>query len=485
MRERRFLDSCDRLIWSVPASPYRPLLAHAGVERGDLEQLVRDAGLEAALRRLRDEGVHVTHDEWLGAHPVKRGSASFHFQPARFLNPALRGDFFVGTGGTRSGGIPVTWSFASMRRGVDRYLLRASSWGVIGAPSAVWLPLLPSAVGLATVLVIEATGDPVERWFTPVPPSRDHGSSRARIANRLLPVVAPALGARLPRPAHVPPTDPEPVLGWARSALDRAGGARLGAYTSSAVALAQLARERDVDLRGLVIAALGEPLGEERAAAIRASGAEPANGYGFMQKGTVAGACPRCDAEEMHVLESEVAVIGRRRRRPDGVDVDAFLWTSLADDSPSVLLNVENDDYGTIVSTDDACDCELGRIGMRTLISGVRGMSKVAIAGMTVRAEQLAKIAEVVLPARLGGGPSSFQFIQDGSAERPRLRVRVDPSIGDVDERIVLETIAAELSRTDSGALAVAMWSSSDALVIERAHPRPTHAGKVLPLMTR
>jgi hypothetical protein len=273
------------------------------------------------------------------------------------------------------------------------------------------------------------------------------------------------------------------VLEWARSALRRAGRARLGAYTSSAVALAQLARERRVDLRGLVVATLGEPLGEERAATIRASGAEPANGYGFMQKGTVASGCPRCDGEEMHVLESEVAVIGRRRRRPDGVEVDAFLWTSLADDSPSVLLNVENDDYGTIASV-DACDCELGRIGMRTRISGVRGMSKVAIAGMTVRAEQLAKIAEVLLPARLGGGPSSFQFIQDGSAERPRLRVRIDPAVGEVDERIVLETIATELGRTDGGALAVAMWSSFEALVVERAPPRPTPAGKVLPLMT-
>lgn len=481
-RERRFLASFDRLVWSEPESPYRPLLSHAGIEPGDVASLVLERGLESALEAIRDEGVYVAHEEWLGDQPARRGSATFHFSPAQFLNPATRGDFLVGTGGTRSAGVPVTWSFASMRRGLDRYLLRASSWQVIGTPAAIWLPPLPSAVGLATALMMAGTGEPAERWFSPVPPRLDGASAKARAVNRFLPIVARALGGRVPGPRHVPPTESEPVLCWTHSALRRARRARLGAYTSSAVGLAVLARERGVSLDGLVIATLGEPLGEERAGVIRASGAEPANGYGFMQKGTVASACPACGAEEMHLLESEVALISRNRPRPDGVEVPAFLWTSIAGDSPSVLLNVENDDYGAIDVNADGCDCELGRIGMRTRISHVRGMTKVATAGMTVRAEPLIRLAEVLLPGRLGGSPGSYQFVQEWRNGQSRLRVRVHPDVGEVDEGRVLAVIAEELKRTDSGSLAEAMWSYSGALVVERAQPILTPAGKILPL---
>lgn len=483
-REQVFLESLERLVWSQPESPYRPLLAHAGVERAHLATLVGEVGLSSALALLRDEGVYVTHEEWLGREPARRGSATFDFVPGDFRNPRARADLFVGTGGSRTSGIPVAWSFRHLRRGVDRYLLRASTWDVFDAPAAVWLPVLPSGVGIATVLLLAGAGVVPERWFTPVSGNLEGFFTRRRAANALLPALGRTLGARLPKPELVPAADPEPVLAWALDALRRHGRARLGAYTSSAVRLARLSRESGARLDGLVVAVLGEPLGAARAAEIRASGAQPAGGYGFMQKGTVAHACPLCGDEELHVLEDTVEVITRRRRRRDEVEADAFLWTSIDDDSPSVLVNVENDDYGELRRDAEPCVCELGVLGVRTRLSRVRGMSKVCAQGVSIPGELLERLVTDVLPARHGGVPGDFQFVEEGLQEEARLSLRIDPHLGEVDSAAVGETVRAELRRTVAGLLADELWSSTRAFRVVRAPPRPTASGKILPLET-
>jgi hypothetical protein len=483
-REQIFLESMERLVWSQPDSPYRPLLVHAGVERGDLAGLVRELGLPAALARLRDEGVYVAYEEWLGREPARRGSTTFHFSPSDFRNPCARADLFVGTGGSRTAGIPVAWSFRHLRRGVDRYLLRASTWNVLDAPAAVWLPVLPSGAGMATVLLLAGAGAVPERWFTPIPGDLQGLLTRERAANTLLPALSRTLGTRLPTPEVVAAGSAEPVLSWALDALRRHGRARLGAYTSSALRLAELARDSGTPLDGLVVAALGEPLGPARAAAIRASGAQPAGGYGFMQKGTVAHACPACGDEELHVLEDTVEVIIRRRRRPDGVEVGAFLWTSLDEDTPSVLLNVENDDYGGLGRDTEPCVCELGALGVRTRLTRVRGMSKVSAQGMSVSGDLLERLVNVVLPARHRGAPGDFQFVEEDIQGEARLTLRVDPRVHGLDDDDVRETVRAELRLTPAGLLADELWASVRALRIVRAPPLPTVSGKILPVET-
>jgi hypothetical protein len=483
-REQVFLDSLERLVWSQPNSPYHPLLAHAGVEQGDLEALVLELGLSTALAQLRNEGVYVSHEEWLGHEPARRGSTTLSFNPVDFRNPRARADLFLGTGGSRTAGVPVAWSYRHLRRGVDRYLLRASTWGVMDAPAAVWLPVLPSGAGVATVLLLAGAGVVPERWFTPVPGNLEGLFTRRRAANALLPVLGRTLGTSLPKPEVVPAGDAAPVLSWVLDALRRHGRARLGAYTSSVVRLAELACESGTRLDGLVVAVLGEPLGASRARAIRASGALPAAGYGFMQRGTVAHACPWCSDEELHVLEDAVEVITRPRRRPDGVEVDAFLWTSLDQDTPNVLINVENDDYGVLSRDTEPCICELGTLGVRTRLSHVRGISKVSTQGMSVSGELLERLVSVVLPAKFGGAPTDFQFVEEGLPDGGRLALRIDPNVGDVDGEAVLEAVGTELRRTASGLVAAELWSSTRAVRVVRAAPRATASGKILPLQT-
>lgn len=203
-----------------------------------------------------------------------------------------------------------------------------------------------------------------------------------------------------------------------------------------------------------------------------------------MQKGTVAHACPWCGDEELHVLEDTVEVITRRRRRLDGVEVDALLWTSLDEDTPSVLVNVENDDYGELRRDAQPCVCELGVLGVRTRLSRVRGMSKVCAQGMSIPGELLERLVNVVLPARYGGVPGDFQFVEEGLQDEARLSLRIDPHVRGLDDDAVRETVRAELRLTTAGLLADELWASARAIRIVRAQPRATVSGKILPLET-
>src|SRR4051812_23432903 len=54
-RENAFLELVRRAVFFNSSSPYRHLLRLAGCEQGDFERLVRQEGLEGALRRLYEQ----------------------------------------------------------------------------------------------------------------------------------------------------------------------------------------------------------------------------------------------------------------------------------------------------------------------------------------------------------------------------------------------------------------------------------------------
>jgi hypothetical protein len=58
-RERVFLQRL-RAVLGTPSHPYRALLRHVGCEYGDVEDLTRRDGLEAALGTLYRAGVYLT-----------------------------------------------------------------------------------------------------------------------------------------------------------------------------------------------------------------------------------------------------------------------------------------------------------------------------------------------------------------------------------------------------------------------------------------
>jgi hypothetical protein len=477
-RDERFVAALDRMVWPFPASPSRQLLECAGIERGDVVALVDELGLIGALERLRDAGVYVSYEEYQGRVEARRGSATFSFSPPDFFNPVTRADYMATTGGSRSNGTPVELSFAWQRRqGVQR-AIQFQQAGVAGAPTAPWLPVFPSAAGFGAVMKQTAGGNRPERWFSQIPVDLDGISSHKQLANRFLPALSALARAGLPSPEYVPTSNPEPVVAWMVESVRRHGSAAITGYASSITAAARWAMEHGVELHGVVAFPSSEPVTAGKLAAMRASGMRPHPTYAFSPEGTIALGCDECDDEEYHLWDHELAFVTRRRVRSDGAEVDAFLLTSLADEAPRVLLNVENDDYG-VLRRDVDCSCGLAALGLRTRIADIRGISKVVAAGVTVDGEIFDRIVEIDLPQRVGGGAGDFQFVEREAPAGTTMSLRVHPDI-DLNEEHLRDAIDSVLRASDNGVLAAAVWDRNGGVRIERSAPLVTKAGKTL-----
>ncbi len=478
-RGERFLGMLDTLVWPYAAGPLHRLLTHAGVDAGAARELVAQHGLDGALEVLRDAGVYVSYEEYQGREEARRGSATFSFVPADFFNPVVTADYMASTGGTRGRGTPMELSFAWQQRQGAQRAIQYSMAEVAGAPTAVWLPVFPSAAGFGAVMKISAGGNRPERWFSQIPGRLEGVAGHKQAANRLLPALSLLTRTGLPSPEHVPSDEPERVVRWMREALDRAGRATLTGYASSITSAARWAVAHGVDLTGVVVYPASEPVTAGKLEAMRAAGLDPRPMYALVPEGTIGLACPACGDEEYHLWEQELAVTTRRRPRGDGTDVDAYCLTSLDRLAPRVLLNVENDDYGEL-RRDVACDCALGRLGLGTRLAHIRGISKVVAAGVTLEGATFDEIAETALPALVGGGPGDYQFVEEDGATGTTLTLRIHPQVGPVDEGAALRAVQDALATTDNGLLAASVWVADGGLRVERRAPTLTKAGKLL-----
>lgn len=478
-RDERLLTSLDRLVWPFPTSPVHRLLDAAALEHDDVAALVRAHGVTGALERLRDAGVYLSYEEYHGRSEVRRGTTTFTCTPPDLFNPVTTADYLATTGGTSGTGTPVELSFAWQRRqGVQRPVQHEMA-GIRGLPTAVWLPVFPSAAGFGAVMKNAAGGASPARWFSQVPTDLAGISDHKATANRYLPALNALARTGLPSPEHVPSDAPEPVVRWLSETVGDAGGAGITGYASSITAAARWAIEHGVDLSGVVAFPSSEPVTAGKLATMSAAGMRPFPMYAFVPEGTVALRCQHCADEEYHVWEQDVAVIERTRSRGDGQEVQAFLWTSLALEAPRVLLNVENDDYGTVTHDVD-CACDLGSLGLRTRISGIRGISKVVTAGISLDGELFDHLTEVALPERLGGRAGDYQFVEQDSPTGTVVVLRVHPRVGELDVGAARDALRSALSTSDNGALAASVWGASDGLVVERDAPIVTLAGKTL-----
>ena len=116
-READFLWILRHAIYGHPDSPYRQLLQWAGCAYGDVERLVRQDGVEGALRALYRQGVYLTVDEFKGRRPAIRGNAVIEVGPARLRNPTAAAHVFGGTSGSRGPRTQVPLDLSYLRIG--------------------------------------------------------------------------------------------------------------------------------------------------------------------------------------------------------------------------------------------------------------------------------------------------------------------------------------------------------------------------------
>jgi hypothetical protein len=475
-RETNFLALLRRAVYDNSGSPYMELLSVAGCEYGDVENLVREHGLEGALQELYGAGVYLTVAEFKGRESAKRGSATITVDPARLVNPTL--GFHVmsqssGSRGTRTR-VPIHLDHIH-DRAFDLYLVHAARQG-LGWANAYWGA--PGGAAVVNILLACRVGSVPAAWFSHL--SLADVQSSYRLGIRVLRAGSAFGGRRIPHPVHASLERPDSLLEWISGALRRAETPHIYTYVSAALRLCRSAAEAEIDLSGAVMTITGEPITASRLAAIEATGATAATNYGMNEAGGFLGySCLRREsADEIHFMDDLHAVIQvddrtENDRLPDG----ALLLSSLMHSAPLILLNVSTGDRASVNSR--MCGCPLERYGWTTHLHTIRSFEKLTLGATAFHRTDVIAVLEEDLPSRFGGGPTDYQLVEDQTAAEPVLRLLIDPSVGAVDANTVTDAFLTAIGRGSAGHhVGSLLWRRLGAIRVERRTPLRTASGK-------
>ncbi|MBN2325237.1 MAG: hypothetical protein JXQ30_16020 [Spirochaetes bacterium] len=486
-REQSFLDVVRKAVYGNKKSPYLKLLRLARLGYDDLERMVHSEGIESALHMLRDKGVYIGSEEFKCKKSVVRDGKVFTFKESDFNNPLIASNLEYKTGASRSSGTKVTMNFARYERYAAYNRIAADAHGVSDSPVILWLPILPSAACLVTLLRLTKIGNTPVRWFSQITAEKVKPAVAKRLAMLYFVFAGRLFGASFPRPEYVGPDRSYRVCEYIAEVLKKGHGCVIETYTSSAVRACQAARERNIDISGATFFVAGEPLTEAKHGEILDAGARAVNMYAGVDIGLIGYSCAAAEASgEVHALTDRQAVIQHTRRAPfGGEEIDAFLFTSLCPTSAKILLNVESGDYGTIRKRN--CGCGLGKLGFDSHIYDIRGFDKLTGEGMTFIGTDLLRIVEEVLPSVFGGSSIDYQMVEEeDGAGRTCMSVIVNPDITPLDEKELIRIIMLELRKGgDTRRMMAEMWFQAGTLKVVRRRPYITDAGKFLPLYIR
>src|SRR5688500_2023553 len=99
---------------------------------------------------------------------------------------------------------------------------------------------------------------------------------------------------------------------------------------------------------------------------------------------------------------------------------------------------------------------------------------------MTFADCDVVQVLEETLPARYGGGPISYQLVEQELPDgRAALQILVDPAIGPVDEAEVIQTFLGAIGDLSPREKVMAeTWRAERLLTVERRAPGATVSGK-------
>jgi hypothetical protein len=478
-REATFLELLERSVFAHARSPYRPLLAHAGIEHGDLVRLVREEGAEGALACLYDEGVRIGLDELRGHVPIRRGGLELRPRAEDFDNPLAGRHYAARSGGSRSGRIRVPANLEQVAHEAAYTALFHRFFGVETHRTAIWYPAPPGIAGLKHALRHAKVGRPVERWYSQTDPGLRGESLRYALFTRATVRSARLFGRGrpIPAPEHVTVDEAARVARWAAEARRAGTPASLWATSSSAVRVCRAAAERGLDIAGTFVRVGGEPYTAARAAIVEAAGCRGVSNYYVNELGGIAGkACVAPEhPDEVHLVTDKLAVL-QRPRTVGAHTVGALVFTALHRLSPKVVINLESDDFGVLGRRD--CGCGFQRVGLPLHLHGIRSYLKLTSEGMSFLGEDAIDLVERVLPRRFGGSATDYQLVEREEGGLPRIAVVVSPRVALRDERDVVETVLGFL-RQRGEALTAEVWGGGGTLQVLRRDPYETAASKL------
>jgi hypothetical protein len=482
-REQNFLDSLEAGVFANPRSPYRAMLDLAGCESGDLRQSVGQHGLEATLRRLREEGVYVTFEEFKGRAPIVRAGRQIPAGPGDFDNPHLKQYFSVTTGGSSGAGRRVSMDLTHMLARLPQRVLIQHVQGIAGLPAANWSDI-PPAGGLTGMLMSVPAGGVPHKWFSASKGGRDGTSLRFALATHTALSVARLCGARVSWPEYLPFDQAGRLARWARDRLQESGGCTIHGSVSRMLRVAIAAAEEGIDLTGAIIRGGGEPPTPAKVARITRTGAVFRSSYAYTEVGSVGTSClSSSHPNDQHFLKDHLAMIQAPRQVPGfDLEVDAFCFTTLLPTAPKLLLNVESDDYGIVETR--SCGCPWEELGFPDHILDIRSFRKLTGEGVTLVGSDVERILDEVLPGRFGGSALDYQLLEEEDEQGfTRLTLLVAPGVALPDEdapiAVMLEALHLMGARGGSSRL---IWGQANTLRVRREEPRLTSRGKLMPL---
>lgn len=479
-RERTFLELLERAVYARPASPYRALLLRVGAEHGDVAALVRDLGLEDALGRLHERGIYLTLEEFTGHRAIVRpGGFELPTRHEDFDNPVLRRGYAAMSGGSRRAPRRTMVDFGHFVHHTAYQRLYLEAFELYGRPAVIWRPAPPAKSGFSNALRTLRLGVPVE-WYAQNRSGFRDVAFQDWLALRAALVATRLRGPALPFPHHVP-LDRAEVVARRLAELAAAGTpAVFQAPGGSGVRVALAAAGEGLDLSGTVFRLGGEPLTRAKLDVVERVGAVAHCNYSMSELGRVGIGCAardRLSIDDVHVLTGKVAIF--LRPTADGiVDVPTLVLTSLDPTTPKLMLNVESGDTGVLVERE--CDCAVGAAGYRLHLHTIRSYDKLTSEGTNFFGGELIRLVEDVFPARFGGGPTDYQFVEDEQDGVPRVRLFVSPRVGAVDDRAILEQALGGLGEGPGYRQMMAgIWRDGVTLTVERSEPFHTAAAKI------
>lgn len=483
-REKNLLTMVKGAIYGNKTSPYSRLLAVAGCEYPDFEKMVLSDGIEPSLHKLREQGVYLSYEEFKGKKEVVRGGKTFNFEEMDFDNPSLISHLEARGSASRSTGTRVVMDLDRCRTEAAHNAVAAAAHGAWGKPVLLWMPILPSALGLIWLLGLAKVGNPPLKWFSPVEADKIKPTLVKRLGTHYFVNASRLFGTALPRPEYVDLAEADKIAGYMAEVLKRGQGCVLRSYANSAIRVCQAASDRKLDISGATFAVAGEPLTRAKLDRIKAVGADAIVSYGAAEAGGIGFACANpAAADDIHLLKNAQVLIQHRRESLfGGASVDAFLFTSLRAKAPKILLNVELGDYGVIENRQ--CRCQMGELGLDQHIYNIRSFDKMTGEGMSFVGTDLVRIMEEVLPAQFGGSSIDYQMMEEEDGQgHTRLSIIVSPEVGDIDDSALVRAVLAELSKgKDTQRMMTEIWARADTIRVKRRQPFVTAGGKLLPL---
>ncbi|MGZ4386022.1 MAG: hypothetical protein ACXVZO_03770 [Gaiellaceae bacterium] len=483
LREENLCALLRRGVFALPRSPYLALFKSAGIELEDALAAVRSLGVEAALRQFDRAGVFVTLEEFKGARPIERPGLSLAAGARQFDNPLLSEGYSSGTGGSRGRVRRLRIDLDHRSRQTLYHALFVDAFDVGQRPHAIWRAAPPGLAALGTALDFAKLRRPPDRWFSPTRLSPGRGTMRDYAFTVYAIAASRRAGVPIPWPQYVPLSEAGRVARWLSDATAERGPALVSTTPSAAVRVCVAAAEAGLDLAGTLFRVGGEPLTPARAREVEALGCTAVSNFTMSEAGRVGMACARATAvDDLHVMTDKLALFQR-----DGANdaaagrSQAFFVTTLLSSSPKLMLNVESDDYGVLVSR--RCGCLLGEIGLDLHVHTVRSHEKLTSEGMSFNVSDLLELIEETLPRRFGGASADYQLVEQERDGLPTVEIAVSPRIGAIDEAELIAFVLATLSKGPPyRAMMAGLWRSAGTLRVRRCEPYATSAGKVLPL---